>query len=185
MSPVDYHGWTHAPKEAGGTDPIPVTASPSIIPVFTARQQSAFTTLVDGNDTALLWDQWDTGYDTTVFDKTLSASKVSTVKLLKLPGLYSFTCGIQWAVNWSGNARIILSGDYDENNEQDFVARAGGWTGNITAHFTLVMEAPFETTDGLAAVQWQAVQHSGVNRDTDLGTFMQIAYLGEVDAGGF
>lgn len=24
MSPVDYHGWTHRPKEQGGTDPIPI-----------------------------------------------------------------------------------------------------------------------------------------------------------------
>lgn len=26
MSPVDYHGWTHAPKAQGGTDPIPLAA---------------------------------------------------------------------------------------------------------------------------------------------------------------
>lgn len=26
----DYHGWTHAPKSAGGTDPIPTTDQPGI-----------------------------------------------------------------------------------------------------------------------------------------------------------
>jgi len=140
---------------------------------------------VSGNDTALLWDQWDTGFDTSVFGVTLSGGKVSTVSLKKLPGLYSLTCGVQWAVNWNATARIILSGDYDENNEQDFVGRAGGWTGDITANFVLVFEAPFETTDSAASVQWQVEQESGSTRSTDFGTFMQIAYLGPIDAGGY
>lgn len=32
MSPVDYHGWTHAPKEQGGTDPIPGAAASTSYP---------------------------------------------------------------------------------------------------------------------------------------------------------
>jgi hypothetical protein len=159
----------------------PAPIAEQLVPVFEAIQDTSFTTAADSADTVLLWDVWNNS-DTTVFGHTTTGAKLNSVKLLQLPGLYSLTCGIQWAVNWNATARILLAGDYDFNQEQNFVGRAGGWSGNITFSAVLIFEAPFEVDDGLAQVQWQVCQHSGVNRTTDFGTQMQIHYLGPVDS---
>lgn len=157
----------------------PAPVSGGIIPAFTAVQDSDFTTAVSGNDTVLLWDVWNNG-DTSVFDvNSLSGGKLSTIELL-LDGRYTLTCGVEWNNAFNATMRIILAGDYDFNKEAAFVGRAGGWTGNPTATFSLIYPAPFETPPASSIVQWQVEQESGINQDTDFGTFMQITYDGPV-----
>lgn len=159
--------------------PAPVAATTALVPAFIAIQDSHFTTAVDGNDTVLLWDVWDIT-DTTVFDAVaFTGGLLNSVTLLK-EGSYTLTCGVEWALNWNATMRIILASDYDFNKEMSFVGRAGGWTGDPTATFSLIFPAPFEPLPGTLNVQFQVEQESGVTRDTDLGTFMQIIYNGPI-----
>jgi len=171
------HGRDHCPK---GSDPIP--CFPGNFPVFLARQTAAFTSCVDGNDTVLLWDQWDTAFDTAVFSTVLSAGKVQSVNLLEA-GLYSFFCAIVWAVNGDWRTNILLAGQYDFNQQVTHAGQAGGNSGAMIFAATLLIPAPFESgptsPPPWGTMQWQVMQNSGVTRDTDFGTIMQIAYHGE------
>lgn len=56
--PVDYHGWTHAPKEQGGTDPIPVAegggGTPLAMPWGTANNETTPTNVGDSSTYTLI-----------------------------------------------------------------------------------------------------------------------------------
>lgn len=172
---IEKHGHQHCP---GGPDEIPCL--PRTIPAFVARQDAAFTTVTDGSDTVLLWDEWDNS-DATVFSEntTGSPAKVTTVDLL-LPGRYTLVCGVNWAANFNSQKQLILAGSYDFNNQILYDGRPDGGV-TMTGTWSLLFPAPFEagpTPPPWAQVQFQVAQNSGSSRDTDFGSFMQITFDG-------
>ena len=156
--------------------PAPVGGE-SLIPFFHAYQDSHFLTIDDDDETNLTFDTWN-NYDTSVFDATVTGGLLDAVILLQ-PGLYSFTCMVEWATNWLGITWLSLLSDYDFSQGTSFHNQTGVAT-NPSVTFTLVMPAPFEPEPTDMAFLWQVRQDSGASRDTDFGTFIQAHYYGPV-----
>lgn len=101
-----YHGWTHAPKAQGGTDPIPPAGGPSFFRAYFMRytgspQTTAFTGIGTTN-IQVRYDWWETS-DSTVFEPrayigfsnppVMSTDLVGSVRLYQ-PGHYTIAMGM-------------------------------------------------------------------------------------------
>lgn len=89
---VNYHAWTHRPKEQGGTDPLDFQFK-----VFRAIISEPLGDTVGTAEVALDWDLWDQNFDTAIYDPVASTggipvqgTDVVRKVVLKLPGRYSF-----------------------------------------------------------------------------------------------
>lgn len=172
MSGVYYpsqHGRTHCPD---GSDPIPCLRG---TPYFHAYQDTEIQSILDDDETNLTFDTWETS-DDSVFEATITGGLLDAV-ILHQPGVYSFTCMVEWATNWLGTTWISLLSDYDFSQGSSFANQTGVAT-NPSATFTLVMPAPFEPPPSEMAFLWQVRQDSGATRDTSFGTFIQAHYHG-------
>lgn len=86
MSSPAYHGWTHAPKARGGTDPIPRD-----IPCFRAYQYDIVQQINDNNAADLRFDRYQNSHPT-IFDTGFvpgTPDYIDTISILER-GLYLF-----------------------------------------------------------------------------------------------
>lgn len=116
MSPVDYHGWTHAPKEQGGTDPIPFPVSSVVGATAILRAtKGAFT---QTGSYQIGWDDVDVN-DTSIFGISTTTQTNDTF-VLKVQGVYLLVaCVFPVAASTDYSVQIQLGGSM-QPPAQDF-----------------------------------------------------------------
>lgn len=106
-----YHGWTHAPKAQGGTDPIPTSVG--VVPCFRAYYYNAATLAISNNsDANLRFDRWQTS-DVTIFDAAPywiagTPDYIERVDILER-GLYAFTIQVNFNATLNAGDEIGIS----------------------------------------------------------------------------
>lgn len=98
-----YHGWTHAPKEQGGTDPIPVAAD-SYPYVF--RKHTTGQTIGPGNVETIAWDDDDFSQAGGYF----SAGDAISFDIHG-PGVFDFLGAVTWASDFNSPAMLQVQCD--------------------------------------------------------------------------
>jgi hypothetical protein len=111
---LPYHGWTHAPKEQGGTDPIPGLAGVRIFRAW--KYLLAHQVAIGVTHQAINWDWWENG-DPTVFeprtttdsaDPVIGTDLARYVRLLR-PGRYIHTIQFQFTSSTTDGWHIALN----------------------------------------------------------------------------
>lgn len=94
-----YHGWTHAPKAQGGTDPIPTTG-----PIIGEAYKDANQVITSGNYTKLTsWDNW------TIEDEDVVAQTANGLDIV-VAGWYLLTATVGWNISPADSICVITIG---------------------------------------------------------------------------
>jgi hypothetical protein len=120
--PVDYHAWTHRPKEEGGTDPIPgqyPICFRAAIGEITSPSTNRVHYLSDDEGDNVYWDQWDPGFNTSVYNITpyeqtndVDEGPVLAGVGLRKRGLYSIHAIVDLDAAFNGTS--LLKSNHDE-----------------------------------------------------------------------
>jgi hypothetical protein len=148
--------------------------------IFRARQDamSPRTTIPSGSLGNIRWDDWDTGFDTAVFDDVLVSGLLESVKIL-IPCVVTVTCDLIWNATFAGNRTVIMNDGWDYPSEITHARVAGS---NETNSFSTTRIYPQYGQEGTgpgeppyAEILMQATQDSGSNQDlNETGSFLEI-----------
>lgn len=176
MSPVDYHGWTHAPKEQGGTDPIPITPGASLGHAYIKWNGSTVSVPADTwsniDATALGNADWGEGFESDPNPHALTVTLTKNLAQIEWDGPGTFQWPLVLVTGWvqysdSGFAdgdeigvglRTGISGTF--NNLYINTVPVGGDPADIRTRFVTV-SAIFPGAFNVNSVKLNAWQSSG------------------------
>ena len=181
-----YHGWTHAQKAEGGTDPIPgLGGPPALLAVKTTDLVVA-----DDSESALFTFDTHTNSDTSIFYETLSGGLLQKVAFLR-EGIYSINVGHIWTTEFMEAHGILVLDDsvaatdwFDTGNMGSFQVNTGNQfvypqTFGVTRKYPLALAATTYSAGqgGMGRLSFKANQSSGVDKTLELA-WVNIFYLG-------
>jgi hypothetical protein len=177
-----YHGGTHAPKAQGGTDPIPIAGASPVR--FRARRKTTFQTLTDASEIDLQWNFWENeddgvfgAYDSGGVLETTTTDPIRSVRLLVPAYVINYVTLSVQALS-AGSLACVLNDGYDSPECIVHPAYTFGAGADYTFGFagkTYPMFDPSDDPAGEAVFSIDAAQNSGVSRNTQFGTYWEIA----------
>lgn len=103
-----YHGWTHAPKADGGTDPIPGLGS-QITCLRGHHFVTGGTAVGSASETPITFYDWE-NEDSSIFGEVLFGGNLQKVQFLA-QGVYTVTITIKWEVQFDGVTEVCWLDD--------------------------------------------------------------------------
>lgn len=119
----EYHGWTHAPKEQGGTDPIPGLGAAATC-LRALRDYGTGLVVASASETPITFDQWE-NENSSIFGETLSTGNLQKVSFLA-QGVYTVTITVLWETQFDGITEVCWLDDSTTTGNWPF-----GQTGNM------------------------------------------------------
>lgn len=177
-----YHGWTHAPKEDGGTDPIPGLGAVDI-PIFRGSRTTT-QTIAGITQVEVPVNDYE-NRNPEVFDPILSGSDVVGMSFL-VGGVYAITYTTYWELGVTWNTELTLTiGNARMHRTQSF-APSGNNAFSCNPCFSAVIQFPTyqpftdfdpDPGDPVGSCRWHVAQLSGSSKDMD-DFYVEITQVG-------
>lgn len=153
----------------------PAPASGFVASRFSARRVSPFQTIATGVETDLLWNQWDNG-NPDIFGETLVGGLLRGISL-DVDGVYGFYVAISIQSLSTGALAVVMNDNID--NPVANVHPAYNFGSGADYMWSSVQSYPtLQSGGGSPEVSFDVAQSSGISRNTQFGTHLEIVYLG-------